>query len=135
MRYHMIQLNEDGGTADDLELRNDEFRRILTHLVSMERIREKPELVDPYANPPGKFRLVEGEGALLARFERRPPPETVRHLLREREDDGDSEDNGDSETDGGGGNELHLSPMEYRLLKQMILSTRELAAKKKGEAS
>ena len=129
MRYHMIQLNEDGGTADDLELRNDEFRRILTHLVSMERIREKPELVDPYANPPGKFRLVEGEGALLARFERRPPPETVRHFLRERED------NGDSETDGGAGDELHLSPMEYRLLKQMILSTRELAAKKKGEAS
>ena len=129
MRYHMIQLNEDGGTADDLELRNDEFRRILTHLVSMERIREKPELVDPYANPPGKFRLVEGEGALLARFERRPPPETVRHLLREREDDGDSEN------DGGAGDELHLSPMEYRLLKQMILSTRELAAKKKGEAS
>ena len=129
MRYHMIQLNEDGGTADDLELRNDECRRILTHLVSMERIREKPELVDPYANPPGKFRLVEGEGALLARFERRPPPETVRHLLREREDDGDSEN------DGGGGDELDLSPMEYRLLKQMILSTRELAAKKKGEAS
>ena len=129
MRYHMIQLNEDGGTADDLELRNDECRRILTHLVSMERIREKPELVDPYANPPGKFRLVEGEGALLARFERRPPPETVRHFLRERED------NGDSENDGGAGDELHLSPMEYRLLKQMILSTRELAAKKKGEAS
>ena len=129
MRYHMIQLNEDGGTADDLELRNDECRRILTPLVSMERIREKPELVDPYANPPGKFRLVEGEGALLARFERRPPPETVRHFLREREDDGDSE------TDGGAGDELHLSPMEYRLLKQMILSTRELAAKKKGEAS
>ena len=126
MRYHMIQLNEDGGTADDLELRNDEFRRILTHLVSMERIREKPELVDPYANPPGKFRLVEGEGALLARFERRPPPETVRHLPREREDDGDSE------TDSGAGDELHLSPMEYRLLKQMILSTRELAAKKEG---
>ena len=126
MRYHMIQLNEDGGTADDLELRNDECRRILTHLVSMERIREKPELVDPYANPPGKFRLVEGEGALLARFERRPPPETVRHFLREREDDGDSE------TDGGAGDELHLSPMEYRLLKQMILSTRELAAKKGG---
>ena len=123
MHYHLIRLDDDGGTAGDLELRNDDCRRILTHLVSMERIREKPELVDPYANPPGKFRLVEGEGALPARFERRPAPETVRHLLRERESGSEP------------GDELHLSPMEYRLLKQMILSTRELAAKKKGEAS
>ena len=120
MQYHLIQLDEGGKTADDLELRNDECRRILTHLVSMERIREKPELVDPLANPPGKFRLVEGDGPLLARFERRPPPETVRHLLRE------------SGPDGGAGDEMPISPMEYRLLKQMIVSTRELAAKKEG---
>ena len=80
--------------------------------------------MDPYANPPGKFRLVEGECALLVRFERRPAPETVRHLLRESEPDGYSE------PDGGAGDELPISPMEYRLLKQMILSTRELAAKK-----
>ncbi len=120
MHYHLIQLDDGGNTADDLELRNDECRRILTHLVSMECIREKPDPDDPLANQPGKFRLVEGEGALLARFERAPPPETVRHLLREHEPDGGAEE------------ELPISPMEYRLLKQMILSTRELAAKKGG---
>lgn len=119
MQYLMIQLDDNGGTVDEMELQNEECRRVLTHLLNMQRIWEKPDAPGAASpdDPPG-FRLVLGEGALLSRFDRPPPPENVRHLLRETNPEGEA-------------GELPISPMEYRLLRQMILTSRELAQSKR----
>ncbi len=120
MRYHITAEGAQDAPPEELELSNEEFCRILTHLVNMDRIQEKPELSGsgPAQNH-SPFQLVSGDGPLLHRFRRPPPPQEVRHWLRE--------------ADGGGETrELPLSPMEYRLLRQMILSTRELDANRSG---